>query len=226
MTIIELFSDARVAATLKKAMRPKELVDQLDHLSSRVTALTECIKQRDEKIKKLEGKVTQLELEADKVEQYSRRSNLRFSGLPETTGESENTTDKLIDIINNNMCPDMPVRRDQIERSHRLGPKMDKNGKPRQRAIIIRFVSEKVRDDVYRARFQLKDHNASARNKVFVNEDLTATRGALAYQTRQLKKAGNITDCWTTAGKVLIKTKDGLVVNVSSDSDLCAYGQV
>ena len=226
MTIIELCSDARVAATLKKAMYPKELVDQLHHLSSRVTALTECIQQRDDKIKKLEGKVTQLELEADKVEQYSRRSNLRFTGLPETTGESENTKDKLIDIINNNMCPDMPVRRDQIERSQRLGPKMDKDGKPRQRAIIIRFVSEKVRDHVYRARFQLKDHNASSRNKVFVNEDLTATRGALAYQTRQLKKAGNITDCWTTAGTVLINTKYGLVVNVSSDSDLCAYVQV
>ena len=104
-------------------MCPKGLVDQLDHLSSRrVTALTEWIKQRDDKIKKLEGKVTQLELEADKVEEYSRRSNLRFSGLPETTGEStENTTDKLMDIINNTMCPDMPVRRDQIERSHRLG---------------------------------------------------------------------------------------------------------
>ena len=168
MTIIELFSDARVAANLKKAMYPQELVDQLDHLSSRVTELTECIKQRDEKIKKLEG--TQLELEADKVEQYSRRSNVRFSGLPETTGEStENTTDKILDIINNTMCPDMPVRRDQIERSHRLGPKMDKNGKPHQRAVIIRFVSEKVRDDVCRARFQLKDHNAGARNKVFVN---------------------------------------------------------
>ena len=76
MTIIELFSDARVAATLKKAMYPKELVDQLDHLSSRVTALTECIKQRDDKIKKLEGKVTQLELEAGKVEQYSRLSRI------------------------------------------------------------------------------------------------------------------------------------------------------
>ena len=168
-----------------------------------------------------------MELEADKVEQYFRRSNLRFSGLPETTGEStENTTEKILDIINKNMCADMPVRRDQIERSHHLGPKLDKNGKPRQRAIIIRFVSEKVRDDVYRARFQLKDHNARARNKAFVNEDLTATRGALAYQTRQLKKVGNITDCWTTAGKILIKTKDGLVVTVSSDSHLCAYGQV
>ena len=94
------------------------------------------------------------------------------------------------------MCPDMPVHRDQIETRHRLAPNMVRNGTPRHRAIITRFASEKVRDDVYRARFQLKDHNASARNKVFVNEDLTATRGDLAYHTRQLKKAWHITDCW------------------------------
>ena len=195
-------------------------------LSSRVTALTDCIKHRDETTKKLEGKVAKLEFEADKVEQYSRRANLRFSGLPET--ESENTTDKLLELINNEMCPDTPVHKEQVERSHRLGPKMDKNGKPRHthRAIIVRFASEKVRDDVYRARFQLKDRNASARNKVYVNEDLTATRGAIAYHARQLKKAGHITDCWTTAGKVLIKTKDGLIVNITVDSELCAYGQV
>ena len=61
MTIIELFSDARVAANLKKAMYPRELVDQLDRLSSRVTALTECIEQRDDKMRTLEGKVAQLE---------------------------------------------------------------------------------------------------------------------------------------------------------------------
>ena len=114
LTLIELFSDVRVAANLKKALYPQELVDQLNHLSSRVTALTDCIKHRDETIKKLEGKVAKLEFEADKVEQYSRRANLRFSGLPET--ESENTTDKLLELINNEMCPDMPVHNEQIEK--------------------------------------------------------------------------------------------------------------
>ena len=44
-----------------------------------MTALTD--EQSDEKIKKLEGKVAKLELEADKVEKYARRSNLGFSGL-------------------------------------------------------------------------------------------------------------------------------------------------
>ena len=44
-------------------MYPQELVDQFE--------------QRDEKVKKLELKVATLELEADKVEQYSRRSNLK-----------------------------------------------------------------------------------------------------------------------------------------------------
>ena len=118
----------------------------------------------------------------------------------------------------------MPVHRDQIERSH-----WTKDGQERQTSSEghhhpIR--NEKVRDEVYRARFQLKYHNTTARNKGFVNEDLTATRGALVYHTRQLKKEGHITDCWTTAGKVLSKTKDGLVVNISVDSELCAYGQV
>ena len=44
-------------------MYPQELVDQFE--------------QRDEKVKKLELKVAKLELEADKVEQYSRQSNLK-----------------------------------------------------------------------------------------------------------------------------------------------------
>ena len=55
------------------------------------------------KIQKLERKVATLELDSDKVEQYSRRSNLRFSGIPETDNEVEDTTEKILQIINNNM---------------------------------------------------------------------------------------------------------------------------
>ena len=79
MTVIELFGDARVAAKLKKALYPQELVDKLDQLTKRVSALTENLRERDERIKKLEKKVETLEFDSDKVEQYSRRSNLRFS---------------------------------------------------------------------------------------------------------------------------------------------------
>ena len=53
MTIIELFGDSRVAAKLKKAMYPEELVDKLDHLMKRVPALTESLRECDKnKLKK------------------------------------------------------------------------------------------------------------------------------------------------------------------------------
>ena len=184
---------------IPRAMYPQELVDKLDYLTKRVSALTESLRERDEKIKKLERKVATLELESDKVEQYSRRSNLRFSGIPETGNEAEDTTEKILQIINNDM--EVPVSRDQVERSHRLGPKVGRNGKARQGNTIIRFNRESVRDRVNKARFNLKTRNKDGHRRVFVNEDLTATHGALAYRTRTLKKEGRIMDCWTVAGR-------------------------
>ena len=143
MTVIELFGDPRVAAKLKKALYPQELVDKLDYLTKRVSALTENLRERDERIKQLEKKVETLELDSDKVEQYSRRSNHRFSGIHEADNDVEDTTEKILQIINDDM--EVPVSRDQVERSHRLGPKVDRNGKARQRNIIIRFNRESVR---------------------------------------------------------------------------------
>ena len=65
---------------------------------------------------------------------------------------------------------------DHLERSHRLGPKVTKDGKTsRDRVIIVRFRSEKLRDAVYRSRFKLKYHNSEhPQNKIFISEDLTA----------------------------------------------------
>ena len=46
---------------------------------------------------------------------------------------------------------------------------------------------------MYKSRFRLKDHNVQRPpERVFINEDLTAARAALASKTRQLKKAGKI----------------------------------
>ena len=60
--------------------------------------------------------------------------------------------------------------------------------------------------------------------QVFVNEDLTSTRAALAFQTRQLKKTGKVMDCWRAAGTVIIKDITGRVIHVTSESELATYG--
>ena len=195
--MIELFSDERVMKRMKDVLYPRELVEKLDGITRSMAVLTTSVKARDDRIKTLESKVAALEHEGDKTEQYSRRPNLRFTGIAGTVETNEDTTETILDIINEEMCPDAQIRPEQIERSHRLGGKTDRNGKARQRAIIVRFGSEHTRDVVYRARFMLKSKTGP---KVFVNEDLTSTRAALAFQTRQLKKKGKVMDCWTAAG--------------------------
>ena len=188
-------------------------------MTRRLAVLTTSVKARDDRTKTLESKVAALEHESDKVEQYTRRPNLRFTGIAETDETNENTTEKILDIINEDMCPNVQIRPEQIERSHRLGAKTDRNGKIQQRAIIVRFGHENTRDAVYRARFMLKKKSGP---NVFVNEDLTSTRAALAFQTRQLKKKGKLMDCWTAAGKVMVK--DDSVIHITSESELAIYG--
>ena len=218
LTMIELFSDERVMKRMRDALYPRELVEKLDEMTRRLAVLTTSVKARDDRIKTLESKVAALEHESNKVEQYSRRPNLRFTGIAETDETNENTTEKILDIINEDMSPNAQIRPEQIERSHRLGAKTDRNGKIRQRAIIVRFGHENTRDAVYRARFMLKKKSGP---KVFVNEDLTSTRAALAFQTRQLKKKGKVMDCWTAAGKVMVKDNSG---HITSESELATYG--
>ena len=60
-------------------------------------------------------------------------------------------------------------------------------------------------------------------HQIFINEDLTACRGKLAYDTRQLKTAHKFSDCWTTYGKVMVKDIAGRLTEVKSPGDLAQF---
>ena len=78
---------------------------------------------------------------------------------------------------------------DQLERTHRIRTKLDEKNCPHKRAVIVRFRSETVRDEVFRARFHLKEHTRMHTDwQVFLNEDLTAKHAKLAFLTRQMKR--------------------------------------
>ena len=69
-----------------------------------------------------------------------------------------------------------------------------------------------------RQRGNLKKSDIS--NRIFVNEDVTATRALLAYRARQLRKKGNIADTWSVNGKIVIKDKLNKIVTVTTMSDI------
>ena len=93
----------------------------------------------------------------------------------------------------------------------------------RPRPVIVKFATAHARDVVIRARRRLRESGDGP--TVYVNEDLTRRRAALAKKTRQLKKSRKINDCWTFNGKVVVKTIDGVVNEIRSDVDLKIHYQ-
>ena len=162
----------------------KTMAAVMGHQMSNTKQLLEM---KDKRINALEERLDVLE--AEKREQYSRRPNIQFQGIPET--ENETTNELVLRTVNENMGMLLTVA--HLERNHRLGPKKEENGRPWKRAIIVQFRSEAFRDEVFKARAQLKRHNIIDIDKaIFINEDLTEKRASLANKTRLLKREKNI----------------------------------
>ena len=89
LTFIETLSDSDVIKQLKRALFPQEIADKIDYLATQTEQLKQTVKEKDEKIKELESRVDLLESTNDIIEQYSRRSNLRIEGIPESVGTGE-----------------------------------------------------------------------------------------------------------------------------------------
>ena len=223
LTVLELLKDNAVVATLKATLFPVKLNESIKNLTAKVVSLTNELENKQTQIVNLENRVDSLEKAADDGEQYSRRPNLRFHGFLEAD-TAENTDQMIINLVNSELNVHPPMQIDHLERSHRLGPKVGGDAQPRQRPIIARFRSERLRDAVYRSRFNLNTYNDTHREcKIFINEDLTARRAALARNTRSLKKERKLSDCWTTGGNVMVKELDGKIRQVKTEADLKKY---
>ena len=129
--------------------------------------------------------------------QYSRCSNLLFSGIQATTAEvaaatighpnaalSESVTDKIIAFCHDNLF--VGVTRSDICITHRLTSKRPTG----EQAIIVRFVNRLTRDKVYHARTKLRTVNQGNHPKemLFINEDLSPMNTTLRSVRDALKK--------------------------------------
>ena len=225
LRIIELLSDDVLLSNLKKALFPNQLATKIDALTLQVSHLTSQLDKKVERIAELETNVQSLEDANDALEQYSRRPNIRISGIAETT-DGEDTDEKVLAVINGKMNLQPPLQIGQIERSHRVGRKTtdsqrDECGPPRPRPIIVRLCSERVRDVVFRSQTGLKEYNRQNQDhQIFLNEDLTAVRARIFFEARQLKRRKKIADCWSSYGKIVVKDLQNKISEIRSSKDL------
>ena len=83
LKLIELLNDENVIKKLKTMLYPQVIADKLGLLTSQWNKMVQQHDVKERRISELEQKVQQLETNADAVEQYSRRPNLGFQGIPE-----------------------------------------------------------------------------------------------------------------------------------------------
>ena len=143
---------------------------------------------------------------------------MRIHGAPEH--DNEDTTVIVIDVINSKMSFKPPLESSQLERSHRVGPKLDQQDRVRSRLIIVRFKSENTRDAVLKARFRLKEHNEQHRDAIiYINEDLTAPcHPSPGVQWTEKDRETN--DCWTAIGNVMVKDNQNKIRQIRSGADI------
>ena len=184
--VAEAFQDTamlQVLATLIKDQVVQELRDTIAQNTSVIEELNKALHKKDEQIIALERRV-------DDLEQYSRRQCLRIFGVEEKDGED---TDKIVLDVAEKVGATVSVG--DIDRSHRVGVKRS----DRPRAIIVKFVSYRKRNEVFKNKRKLKGSG------ITVREDLTKTRYALLQEA--VKKHG-FQHVWSMDGAVIIKTGD------------------
>lgn len=155
-------------------------------VNNAVSEITSTIQKQYTEVQKI-GLVNKYD--SDTLEQYTRRDNIRITGVEEEGDETEEVLEaKIIELAN-----DMGVvlKTDDISIAHRLGKPQGKN-----RPVIVRLCHRKKRNEMLRKKKELK----SKQKKVFVNEDLTFLRATLFKIAREQENVKNAT---TKDGRIL-----------------------
>ena len=153
------------------------------------------LKDHREYIELLEDKLYDLELQQDSLEQYTRKYNIEIHGVPESKDENLH---ELITSVASKL--DVDIQRQDIDIIHRLHRKP-----PRIKPIIVRFTTHGKKQELYQARYKLRDIDLSIILKVpglegkshnlYINENLTSKRKELLGKARKLKNEKKVSPC-------------------------------
>lgn len=170
-----------------------------------------------EKVNVLEKQNKDLFQKIDELEQYGRRPLVRVAGIPETA--DENTSDKILEAVS---AVGIPLQRDDIIVSHRVG-RPDRN-RTRPRQIIARLKSVDLKFHLIKNSKKFKN-NPCTRN-VAINEDLTKYRDRLMFLGRQLCRNHNLKSVSSSNGKIKVYDLNNRAHYIREEADLTQFGHV
>ena len=197
-----------------------------DNLKKEYDLLRNQNKQQADEIQKLRSNSKDLEKQSevelnkiDQLEQYGRRQNLEFHGVPEE--KDEDPTEIVMKICN---TIGVSLERKEVSIAHRLPKKRNEDKPP---AIIAKFISAETRNNIYKKRKQSRnlDKNIfpiAGMMNLYINENLTQSRKRLLWKTKQAMKCKDYQFIWTRNGKIFVRreaTSDAILIE--SEYDIC-----
>ncbi len=206
------------------------MLEMKEELLAKISTLEEKVTAKDDKLDALEKLLEAtkdeliesnnmrklLERRLDDMEQYGRRKNLRIVGIKSDDNE---TAEKCLEKVKTHLqeiAPDLDLVRD-IDRAHRIGKPTDKNGKPVDRAVIVRFTSYRARTLAYRKRKETKGKDGP---RIYI--DQTKRRFDLRKKAVELVKSRPLVDyAFVDVNcNLVIRFKDGSFKHFNSEEEL------
>lgn len=158
------------------------------------------------------ARISFLENEVDRLEQYSRKYNVEIHGIKESDGEDLRS---VLSSLANKLKLPVP-RPEEIEAVHRV------KARPHAIApILVRFTSLDTRDKWLEQRTFLRGE------KIFVNENLTARTKHLYWLTKNRATANQYRFVWVRNGKIYAKKEEGMsLIRIKREADLSKIGGI
>ena len=165
-------------------------VKRIENLEKSVDFVSEKYENWTEEKAVILNEITELRadfvLRMDDLEQYSRRSCLVVTGIPEKA--EENTDDIILNVATQKLGITLELH--EIAKSHRLGTVNEsEDGQLKHRSIIAKFVSDRSRQKLFHQKKKLKGTGIS------MLENLTQQRAQLMKDAKRIAGVRNV---WST----------------------------
>ena len=214
----------------------KFICGQYDDLKQDNDNLLLTNKQQENEIKRLqtnsqlvaEKKAKESE-KLDALEQYGRRQNLEFTGIPETQGED--TNEFIIEVTKHF---GVEIIKDQISTSYRLPVRRTHHDKDSTKTspppIIARFVNRDIRNEIYAKEKLIRDldfnkFSVYGIKSLFINENLTQQRKKLFWLAKQKARLAEFKYIWTSNGNIFVRrSEETVAIGIKLEKDLSLIG--
>ena len=231
---------------LRKAIQPlskqiEDAMQSVNALNTKYDQIAKTLKDLDEakdkqivenaslkaELLKSSNELKSLKKSLNDLEQYSRRDCLEIRGIPlPSTPMDPDQTDDVVLKLGEKIG--VPIQKSDISISHRIPSRKQftDEGNPIPPAIVVKFVKRETRENLYRARKNLKsvstiDLGYPVANKIYVNESLTEKNKELFKLCLKCKRDYSYKFLWTNAGRICLrKNLSSPVIPVNCTDDI------